>query len=317
MWPALRKERGEVGSLLRRSAVCTCTGSRVDWSAFFKPLGARRVPLPTYPFERRRYWLEAGGGAAGDVASVGLAPAEHPLLGASIAVAEGDSFVFTGRLSLATHPWLAGHMVFGAVLLPGTGFVELALAAAERVGLDTVEELTSEAPLVVPERGAVQLQLLVGALDEGQRRSFSVHARAAGDGEEVWTRHAIGTLSSAGSIVAEDLRVWPPVGAVAIELDGLYERVAEAGLVYSDAFRGLRAVYQRGRELFAEVELPETASQEASRFGLHPALLDASLHALFLRRKPRGLGRCASICMERGAAARAGSLRIAGAADAG
>src|ERR1700734_2921788 len=85
--------------------------------------------------------------------------AEHPLLGASIAVAEGDNFVFTGRLSLATHAWLGGHVVFGAVLLPGSAFVELALAAAQRVGLDTVDELTLEAPLVVPERGALQLQV--------------------------------------------------------------------------------------------------------------------------------------------------------------
>src|SRR3982074_3074957 len=106
-----------------------------------------------------------------------------PPRGARSRGGEGDSFVFTGRLSLATHPWLAGHVVFGAVLLPGTAFVELALAAAERVGLDTIEELTIEAPLVVPERGAVQLQLLVGALDEGQRRSLSLHARVAGDSE--------------------------------------------------------------------------------------------------------------------------------------
>ena len=262
------------------------TGSRCDWSAFFRPLGASTVPLPTYPFERQRYWLETGGAADGEVASAGLASAEHPLLGASIPVAEGDSFVFTGRLSLATHPWLAGHMVFGAVLLPGTGFVELALAAAERVGLDTVDELTLEAPLVVPERGAIQIQLLVGALDESKRRSLSVHARAAGDSEDGWRRYASGALNSAGSITTEDLRVWPPAGAVAIELDGLYERVAEAGLLYNDAFCGLRAVYQRGQELFAQVELPATASPEASRFGLHPALLDASLHALLAIQAP-------------------------------
>jgi acyl transferase domain-containing protein len=195
-------------------------------------------------------------------------------------VAEGGSFVFTGRLSLASHAWLAGHAVFGAVVLPGTAFVELALAAAERVGLGTIEELTLEAPLVIPERGALQLQVLVGTLEESKRRSFSVHARAAGDSEGGWTRHASGVLSAAESVMAADLRDWPPAGAVAVEIDGLYERAAEAGLVYSDAFCGLRAVYRRGEELFAQVELPETVSAEASRFGLHPALLDAALHAL-------------------------------------
>ena len=186
-------------------------------------------------------------------------------LGASIAVAEGDSFVFTGRLSLATHRWLGGHVVFGAVLLPGSAFVELALAAAQRVGLDMVDELTIEAALVVPERGALQLQVLVGALDESKRRSLSVHARAGGDGEGGWTRHASGVLSTAESMTAADLRDWPPAGAVAVELDGLYERAAEAGLVYSDAFCGLRAVYRRGEELFAQVELPETVSAEAPK----------------------------------------------------
>src|SRR5262249_56290455 len=111
---------------------------------------------------------------AGDAKSVGMVPAEHPLLGGSVGGAEGDGVLFTGRLSLGTHPWLAGHVVFGAVLLPGTGFVELALAAAELVGLDAVEELTIEAPLVVPERGAVQLQLLVWPLEQGQPPSLSV-----------------------------------------------------------------------------------------------------------------------------------------------
>ena len=132
----------------------------------------------------------------------GFLSAGHPLLGASIPVAEGDSFVFTGRLSLASHAWLAGHEVFGAVVLPGSAFVELALAAAQRVGLGTIEELTLEAPLVIPERGAVQLQVLVGALEESKQRSFSVHARAVGDGEDGWTRHASGVLSAAESVTA-------------------------------------------------------------------------------------------------------------------
>src|SRR6516165_2873536 len=280
----LRRDQGGGERLLLSLGELHVRGLGCDW----KPLltAARPVPLPTYPFERQRYWLEGGGGADGDVAAAGLSSAEHPLLGASIAVAEGDGFVFTGRLSLASHGWLGGHVVFGAVLLPGTAFVELALAAAERVGLDTVEELTIEAPLVVPQRGAIQLQVLVGALEENKRRSLSVHARAAGDGEGGWTRHASGILSAAESVPAQDLRDWPPAGAVAIELDGLYERAAEAGLLYGGAFCGLRALYRRGEELFAQVELPETVSHEAGRFVLHPALLDASLHALLAMQAP-------------------------------
>jgi acyl transferase domain-containing protein len=280
----LRRDQGGAERVLLSLGELHVRGLGSDW----KPLlpAARPVPLPTYAFERQRYWLDAGGAANGDVSSAGLLSAEHPLLGASIAVAEGDNFVFTGRLSLATHAWLGGHVVFGAVLLPGSAFVELALAAAQRVGLDTVDELTLEAPLVVPERGALQLQVLVGALDENKRRSLSVHARAADNSEGGWTRHASGVLSAAESVTAAELRDWPPAGAVAIELDGLYERAAEAGLRYSDAFCGLRAVYRRGEELFAQVELPEAASLEASRFGLHPALLDAALHALLTLQTP-------------------------------
>src|SRR3979490_1477096 len=141
---------GAHSSSLWVRARCPCRPIRLSASATGWKLAGGRLAAG-----RRR-----GGGRGG--APAGLASAEHPLLGASIPVAEGDSFVFTGRLSLATHAWLAGHVVFGAVLLPGTTFVELALAAAQRVGLDRVEELTNEAPLVVPERGAGQSQLLIG-----------------------------------------------------------------------------------------------------------------------------------------------------------
>src|ERR1700736_4167413 len=113
-----------------------------------------------------------------------------------MAVAEGDSFVFTGRLSLATHAWLGGHVVFGSVVLPGSAFVEVALAAGQQVGLDRVDELAREAPLVVPEREALQLQVLVRALEESKRRSLSVHVRAAGDSEAGSTRHASVILSA-------------------------------------------------------------------------------------------------------------------------
>ena len=79
----------------------------------------------------------------------------------------------TGRLSLDAQPWLADHAVFGSAILPGTGFVELALAAAEEAGCEAIEELTLEAPLVLPEQGAVQMQVSVGEADESGGRAIT------------------------------------------------------------------------------------------------------------------------------------------------
>lgn len=80
-------------------------------------------------------------------------------------------------------------------------------------------------------------------------------------------------------VEASDLVAWPPPGAEPLALDGCYHRLAALGVDYGPAFRGLRALWRRGDEVFAEVALPEAERTEASRYGLHPALLDAALQA--------------------------------------
>ncbi|WP_431781877.1 SDR family NAD(P)-dependent oxidoreductase [Streptomyces chumphonensis] len=238
------------------------------------------INLPTYPFQHQSYWLTATR-AAGEVAAVGLDAAGHPLLGAAVPLAEGDGLVLTGRLSRSTQPWLADHAVWDTVIVPGAALVEVAVCAADRVGCAVVEELTLHAPLVLPEKDAVRLQVTVGAPDEAGRRTLAVHARpdrvAVDDAD--WTCHATGFVASDGARPDWDLAQWPPAGAEAVDVSCLYEQAAERGLGYGSAFRGLRALWRRGDERFAEVALAPEQRTEASGFGLHPALLDAALHA--------------------------------------
>ncbi len=276
--PALRKGRPEAQQLVTALARLFVNGVAVDWKAYYEGSGARPVDLPTYAFQHERYWLLPTQGI-GDVTSAGLSAAGHPLLGAAVELADGDGLVLTARLSLQTHPWLADHAILDTVLLPGTAFVELATQAGDRVGCDTVEELTLAAPLVLPERGAVRLQLTVGAADDSGRRELAVFSRPDGE-EHPWTQHATGTLVAGGARTPEGLVVWPPAGAVEVDVEGAYERLVERGHGYGPAFQGLRKVWQRDDEVYAEVALPEERRTEAGLFALHPALLDAALHPL-------------------------------------
>ncbi|MCK9896506.1 type I polyketide synthase [Frankia sp. AgB32] len=247
--------------------------------------------LPTYPFEERRYWWEASRTAApADVAAAGLAPADHPLLGAAVDLADDAGQVLTGRLSLATHPWLADHAVAGTVLLPGTGFLELALRAAEQAGCSRVDEFTLGAPLTLAEGAAIAIQVRIGPSDDAGARSVTLHSRDADDPDALWVEHAGGVLADAatptgtadGEAFAQLGAVWPPLGADPIDLDAVYDRFAEQGYEYGPAFRGLRGVWLRGGEVFAEVALPADEQSAAAAFGLHPALLDAALQSLWV-----------------------------------
>ena len=211
----LRRDHGGPGQLLAALAQAHVAGVTVDWAAVLPAAAAGgpadlRVPAPAV-------LARAAAARGGDVTAAGLEAAGHPLLGAAVGLAGGDGLIFTGRLSLQAQPWLADHAVAGTVLLPGTAFVELALHAGGEAGCGRVEELTLQAPLVLPERGGVQVQVVVGGPGGGGRREFSIYSRP-GDalaGQE-WVRHGAGVLApvdraGAGGQVAE-LAVWPPAG---------------------------------------------------------------------------------------------------------
>ncbi|MGW5886704.1 polyketide synthase dehydratase domain-containing protein, partial [Streptomyces koyangensis] len=175
-------------------------------------------------------------------------------------------------------PWLADHVVLGRVLLPGTGLVELALAAGDAAGSAALEELTLAAPLVLPEDTGLQLRVVAGPKTDG-RRTVAVHSRPEGAEDAPWTAHAHGFLTDAPTGSAEALTEWPPPGAEPVPVEHAYEEFRARGYGYGPVFQGLRAAWRRDDAMFAEVALPEDVAGEAGRFGLHPAVLDAAMHA--------------------------------------
>ncbi|WP_344610008.1 type I polyketide synthase, partial [Streptomyces glaucus] len=291
----LRKGRPEAETFLRAVAELFVRGAGTDWSAVFAGSGARRVDLPTYPFRHRRFWLRPGRATTG-ADDLGLGAAGHPLLGAAVPVAGSDALLLTARLSAHGHSWTADHRVAGRVVVPGTALLELALQAGERTGCDHVAELVLQAPLVLPEDGAVQVQIAVDPPEEpagtpgtethgGEHRTLRIHARPDdGPVDTPWTLHATATLARRATPEPDwNLRAWPPADARPLPLDELYDRLARAGLAYGPAFRGLTRAWAHGEELYVEAALPEPAAAEATAYGLHPALLDSVLHALALQ----------------------------------
>ncbi|MFI1016073.1 SDR family NAD(P)-dependent oxidoreductase [Streptomyces sp. NPDC020965] len=285
---SLQRDRGGLRQLLTQAAALYVHGVRVDWTALFerpRPV----APLPTYAFQRSRYWLTSGD-PMGDLTTAGLGAPGHPLFGATVDLPDGG-LILTGRLALSGHSWLADHTVLDTVLLPGTGLVELVTAAGDRVGCGRIEDLTLTAPLHLPSAGAVQIQVAVGPADEHGRREVSVHARPEpreGTAPE-WTAHASGVVTTATTEPAPT-GPWPPENATEMNLDGAYERLAELGYAYGPRFQGLRRAWRRGDDLFAEAAIAGEHSAEAARFVLHPALFDAALHPLLCAAADDGPG---------------------------
>ena len=242
----LRRNEGSMRRFLLSAAELHVLGKSPHWASMFDGAGACRVELPTYGFQRKRYWMEPGQRFV-DTSSLGVAVAEHSLLGAIVAPADSDEIIFTGRLSLASHPWLADHRVHGLVLVPGAAMVDLALYAGDHAGCARVDQLVLHAPLIIGENDCVAVQVVVGTQDEVGERSVRIYSRIDCDGVGgAWMRHAEGLLApTSDAIPNAEFDRWPPEGAEQLDVSEAYPMLAARGYEYGPAFRGLRSVWRR------------------------------------------------------------------------
>ncbi|MET8162601.1 SDR family NAD(P)-dependent oxidoreductase, partial [Sphaerisporangium sp. NPDC005289] len=290
------------------------TGSADSGAGGSAGLRVGYLDLPTYPFQRRHYWLQPA--PAGDPAAVGQSAADHPILGAVVEQPDGGA-ILTGRLSLTAQPWLADHAINATPILPGTAFVELALRAGDQVGCPTIDELTLHTPLPIPgthhhtikgtagadgtgdtsirDTGSdgVVVQVTVTAPGQDGRRQIAIHSK---DDHGEWTRHATGTLTSTPTTTSADAdaaaelsQAWPPPGAEPLDTIGLYDRLVDHGYGYGPAFHGLTHAWKHHDDLYADITLPEQAGQ-TTRYGIHPALFDATTHVALLAGEGAGKG---------------------------
>ncbi|QFG24790.1 SDR family NAD(P)-dependent oxidoreductase [Actinomadura sp. WMMB 499] len=256
-------------------------GHTTHWPTNLYGPNPQPTNLPTYPFQRESHWLH-GTINSGDVSTVGQSPSDHPFLGAATEIPTTGTLLFTGRLSQRTHPWLIDHAIRDNVLLPGVGLVDLALHAGAHAATPHIEELALQAPLLVPEEGAVDLRVTLdpSAGDDG-RRALTVHSRAAGESMDApWTLHATGTLAPDTGAAPDDTSAEPPADATPIDVTGLYDDLADRGYHYGPAFQNLTAAWRHGDDLYAHITLPD--GTDTTGHHIHPALLDAALHPLAL-----------------------------------
>ncbi|KVT85288.1 hypothetical protein WK59_12225 [Burkholderia ubonensis] len=271
---SLRPGRGEVEQMLESAAALYVRGAALDWASLHRVEQPVKVALPTYPFQRKRYWVEpddaeTAGGAPG-VAASGL--------GARVDVADGST-VFEQRCSARSHAFLRDHRLSGAILVPGSFYLSLALEACDALGdgvATGVRDVVLSAPLRLAEDETRVIQLVVSAPANGGRR-FAIHSRGdAARAEAGWTEHARGELApvarEAGALPfddADDALVGQLGG------DALRAQFARRGLGYGSSFQALADVRHGAHR--AEATLLDQGTTNG--LTVHPGLLDAALQA--------------------------------------
>lgn len=286
--PSLRQGRDDWQQLLTSLGTLYTHGAAVDGDGFDRGYSRQRVMLPTYPFQRQRYWYRDDiGYDERNVTTVGLVegkeqnPILHPMLGRRLRSILKD-IQFENQISYQRLPFLFDHQLYGTVVVPGAAFMEMGLAAAAATfGSDgyRLENVTIQEPLILQDEGARTVQLVLTPQDSDQT-SFQL---ASFIGEDKWRTHTTGTIRVGPdhqSAMLDEIGLETIQGRCQKEIDVavFYDKLREIGLDYGPHFQGVNQLWRGDNEALAQVRLPESIIAEAGEYQLHPALLDACFH---------------------------------------
>jgi acyl transferase domain-containing protein/acyl carrier protein len=273
--PTMRRGRDDLTELLQSVATLYVAGATIAWDAIHGP-GHQRVALPTYPFERQRYWIDPP--RHRDRREIG----GHPLLGRRTKSPLVRATIYENLLDAEDPSWLADHRLFGTVILPGSAYLEMVLAAASEAGPCTVEMLAMREALRVPPSADVLTQVVLK--DDGDRQTVEIISQAPtmGEAEPPWTTHVTATVHpdlDATAPPSIDPQLVAATFPLDVDVSDYYARLHDAGVEYGPTFRGLTQLRRGDGAAFGLVELPADVS-DSSRYHLHPALLDSCFHVV-------------------------------------
>ncbi|MBI4852597.1 MAG: amino acid adenylation domain-containing protein [Acidobacteria bacterium] len=278
----LKREQPQLESFYTSLGALHCNGANIEWK---KILHGKFVDIPTYAFDRQRFWLERKRTEKTNVSVAGLQSLSHPLLSAMTELADGEGHIFSGRLSIAEQPWLAQHLVFDTIIIPGAALVELVWAAAQQIGANTVSELIIISPLILNEKVTRQIQIKISPSDVQNQHNFALYSRNAENGiEGGWIKHANGLLNSntnSSTTMARMLN-WPPPDSKLMDLTNFYDRIKSSlDVEYGPLFQAVKEIWRKDNTIFTKLVLPAENAINAEYYGVHPVLLDAALHSGF------------------------------------
>jgi len=275
-WLACMRKGGESTEILSSLGALYCCGYDVDWASFHREGAHRRVSMPTYPFEQKRYWVEGG------PLPSNILPAAATLVGARLRSALAE-IQFETIYSLDRLPYLSDHRIYGLPVLPFTAALTALREAGRRAfntdKIDLVNVQYREA-MVLPEAGERVVQLLLAPLDARTAEFRLVSGR--GDAADGWRTHLVGMVRASAvtdsfdttSLAIEDVK---RRCTEFISRDRFYRTARAIGLEYGESFQGIQSVQRGFGEVLTKVKLPDRLPDDPEA-RLHPALLDSCLH---------------------------------------